>query len=531
MTPDQAPWRRLGSIRQMVAERTRIDTRALAVVRVGAAVLILADLLSRARHLEVMYTDAGVLPRSVAREVAPEGALSLFFLTGDPLGVAALFVLHGLVAVGLLVGYHTRLMTVLALVFVVSLDLRNVLVLSHADYLFRLLVLWAVFLPLGERWSVDAVHRARPPRASVTGVAAAAFLGQLVVMYAANGLWKVVGDGWWSGEAPMLVFGRDELTFLLGDAVRAVPELLAVGGVAWFALMLASPLLLVLTGRSRAALALAYAGGHLAFAVTVRIGAFPYAALMGLVAFVQPAVWDRWADRLQTPARTRRHRSLSAGLADRATRVPRPTIGSPRRWHQARAVGLALVLGSMLVLALVLAPQAGALVDDDLPREERLDRALADVPGAQELLAAQRAVGIDQPSWTIFAPNPQTNDRYHVLAAKTGDGEWIDLATGGAVSLDRPVDPLQAQYPTYRDRFYVNGIDREPAAAEALSEYLCDRHDDADLVSITVVRVSESVTPATLDAPEDRDRTVHTLAVHGCGDHDPVPYEVPEDWG
>ena len=43
----------------------RLDTRSLAVFRVGLGLLLLADILERSRNLTAHYTDAGVLPRSL----------------------------------------------------------------------------------------------------------------------------------------------------------------------------------------------------------------------------------------------------------------------------------------------------------------------------------------------------------------------------------------------------------------------------------------------------------------------------------
>ena len=44
-----------------------IDTRSLAVFRIGLALTILLDLVLRAQDLGAHYTDAGVLPRRCSR--------------------------------------------------------------------------------------------------------------------------------------------------------------------------------------------------------------------------------------------------------------------------------------------------------------------------------------------------------------------------------------------------------------------------------------------------------------------------------
>lgn len=128
-----------------------IDPSSLAAFRAAAALLILADVALRSRNFHFYYTDDGVVPEALARAYVGEGAVSVFFLTSDPGVIAELFALHALFAVLLLVGYKTRLATASSFLFVISLDHHNPLVLSYADTLFRMLLFWALFLPLGER--------------------------------------------------------------------------------------------------------------------------------------------------------------------------------------------------------------------------------------------------------------------------------------------------------------------------------------------------------------------------------------------
>ena len=158
---------RFAAVREYLARCVRIDSRTLAVFRVFVGVLIVADLLLRSRNFSFFYTEDGVVPRSLAMDVTPDYAFSVYYLTTSSTLIAALFVLQGLIALQLIVGYKTRVATVLSFLFVVSLDHHNPFVLSYADTLFRLLLFWAIFLPLGERWSIDAAHRTRAPRPHV----------------------------------------------------------------------------------------------------------------------------------------------------------------------------------------------------------------------------------------------------------------------------------------------------------------------------------------------------------------------------
>jgi len=125
-----------------VADRVAVDGRALGALRIALGLLLLADLVLRARFLGAFYTDAGVFPRALLVERYPTiSTFSLHALSGGLWWQVALFVGAGLAALSLLVGYRTRLATVASLLLLVSLHARNPLVLNAGDSLLRRLLL------------------------------------------------------------------------------------------------------------------------------------------------------------------------------------------------------------------------------------------------------------------------------------------------------------------------------------------------------------------------------------------------------
>jgi len=492
-----------------------IDTRALAIFRIGAGLLILADLLLRSRNFWFFYTESGVVPQSMAETMTADNAFSVFFYTTDSSVIAALFVVQALVALLLIVGYRTRLVTIAAFLLVVSLDHHNPLVLSYADTLFRLLLFWAIFLPLGERWSIDAVHRDRAPRVSVANLATAAILSQIVYMYLVNGYHKRESALWTGGEATPLIMGLDNTTFLLGEFTRNFPTLLQYGGLMWYLMLLASPLLILLRGNARLLFVLFFMGGHASFALTVRIGAFAYVALTGLVLFVQTPVWDRLAT-LGTPLWSRLERPDIA-LAQFGSRVPYPTLLAGRlertRWT-ILTIAVAIAMISLLVLpAIALAPFGGFVDDEDGPLERVDDRA--------------SIINVDQPDWSVFAPHPRTVDRYYVFPAETESGERIDVYQDRELTFDRPGQELQRQFSTYRERFYMNSVRRggpNEIVPETYAEHLCENWENEHgegLAYVNIYYVVEQVTLETLDDPEERSSDIEPIYYHSCDGGEP----------
>src|SRR6056297_3563580 len=252
-----------------------------------SACLLLTDLALRSRNLEAFYTDSGVLPRA-ALFSDYSNVYSLHAISGELWAIALLFVF----AAAMTIGYRTRLATVCSWLLLLSLHARNPMVLNGGDTLLRVLLFWAMFLPLSERWAVDA-RRTDEPRATVSNVATMALLLQVTAMYVVNAIHKSRGEMWFNGEAVVYVFSLDyKFTFLLGDVLAKYPELLRMMTYLWTGLLLSSPLLLLLTGRPRAVLATAFAGMHLGMLVTMRIGIFPLVVVTALVPFYPPVVWD-----------------------------------------------------------------------------------------------------------------------------------------------------------------------------------------------------------------------------------------------
>ena len=534
---DSHPGRAGRWIVDQLRETFRVDTRSLAVFRVFIGLLVIADILLRSRNFSFYYTDNGVVTQELAQLYAPDDAVSVYYLTSDSTLIAGLFLAQVLVAIALIVGFRTRIAMILTFLGVISLDFHNPLVLSYADTLFRMLCFFAIFLPLGERWSIDAVHRDRSPRRSFAGIASALILGQMVYMYLRNGYHKSNDETglWQSGDAAPHVFGIDEMTYLLGDTMRDFLPLIGVGGLMWYYMMLYSPLLLIFRGRLRYLFAAMFVGGHFMFILTVRIGAFGYVAIAGLTLFFGIQFWrdgERALEALGLDTRVDRARTrLTETGRSAARRVPAVTIEEEfyREFRSALyTVGLAFV-----VLGLVIGAVASGFAFADVSNapmdiDERIDHA------EDRVHATQASIGVEQPDWGVFAPTPRSTDRYYVFPAETASGDFVDVYNERPLSYDRPHDELQKQHSTYRERFYMNSIRRagdDGKAPTLLAEHICNTWPEEhgqELVRINMYEIIENITLETVDAPEERDRYEFHRSSHACGDNEPGEIVTPD---
>jgi predicted DCC family thiol-disulfide oxidoreductase YuxK len=236
MSNHESVWPRLR--RHLTRVYLSIDPRSLGLFRIGLALLLFTDLLRRVPWIGTFYSNQGLLPNHTIlwRPWHPR-IFSLFFLASLPDEAALGFVLCGVAYFFLLIGYRTRLAHFLAALLVVSLHSRVMLVENSGSFTMGILVLWTLFLPLGRRFSVDALLaslRARrettadafagrapfgPERRPVVTLAMLAILVQLSVIYFFNLVHKS-GPTWQGGTAVYYVLHQERIVTSLGLWVR-----------------------------------------------------------------------------------------------------------------------------------------------------------------------------------------------------------------------------------------------------------------------------------------------------------------------
>ena len=181
MADQYAARRRLAPLRGWAAAGFTLDTRSLAIFRIGLGCILIADCLLRTRDFRLMFTPDGIFPletlaryhddpsdlvagiRVRCRLVEWRGAGSGGARRGGPGGRLP----------------DPEAATILAWVALVSVIRRTSPAINAGDIWFACQLFWAMFLPLGARWSLDSARLAaaqpgRPCAASVRSLASAA---------------------------------------------------------------------------------------------------------------------------------------------------------------------------------------------------------------------------------------------------------------------------------------------------------------------------------------------------------------------
>lgn len=472
-----------------------LDLRSLGIARICVGVILLIDVVDRLRYTGAFASDAGVLPIPALDAFTDYlWPFSIHLLSGAVWWQAALLGITAAAAVALILGVRTWLATVVCWYLIVSMQVRT----PHLTYSFddelAGVLLWAMFIPWGSRFSLDAKARgASPVPDRFSGLGSTGLALHIAFMYLLTGLLKV-GPAWTSslaaihqalsvdaygGAVAPLLLDHPGVTRVL---TFVVPKLEILGGV----LLLVPVRYLWL--RIAALLGLAALG--IGFATTMRLGLFPYMNLIALIPFVPGAVWDRWA-------RERDPRTEGTGL-----RATAPDSGAPA---EVDGTTRGLRRPPRLAQAFAVIPLV-VLIGWCVTRVVRLP-----APLAPATVAAARTLQVD-PFWYLFAPGPRADDWWMIGAGTLSDGSEIDVLRGGQAVDPRTLEPRDGalleprprfaqpdsfRWIKYRDALTMNP--RESVAAAAYAAYLCRewnaRHPERRVAEVRLRVAAEDILP------------------------------------
>jgi hypothetical protein len=271
-----------------------IDLRSLAVFRIGMGMLLLYDCLSRARFLNSLYTDQGLMPiRSVGPLSVPDTIFFIHGWFGSVEYAALLFVVMGLAAICLMLGLFTPVAAAVCWLLVNSLRMRIPNVDNGGDILCRVLLFWSIFLPLGACWSLDARRRISSGVTHVVNIASAALLLTPALMYFESAFFKN-GVTWFNGDAVSIALQEAYWSRPLADVLVGYPTLCRALTFITLGLEFICPFLLFSPFATRACRLTAMAlltSVQVGFAFTIEVGLFPFFSTLALVPFIPSKFW------------------------------------------------------------------------------------------------------------------------------------------------------------------------------------------------------------------------------------------------
>lgn len=451
-----------------LSELFGLDLRSLAALRIGTAGLLLLDLWTRSRDLVAHYSDDGVLPRSALFELASNDWFwSIHTWSGAWQFQALLFAIAAVFAILLLLGYRTRLATVVSWCLLISLQNRNTMILEGADVLLRLILFWGMFLPWGVRCSLDRL--ARQDNAAdadqVCNPATFAYTVQMVLVYFFSAMLKS-GDAWHvDGSALYLALSYDITVTSFGRRLLEWPRewLESMTFAAWWLEAVGMFFLFVplYNALFRVAVIAAFVGLHVGIWASMSIGLFPLIGATAMVAFVPGIVWDLLGRLRVSKAVVHACSLMGQRLRQRLPALPSGGPIATRQSLTGRLVAL-FFLGYIVVWNL------GTLENP--------------IIGTRSMYWIGMLTRTDQ-NWNMFAPYPALEDGWYVIEGTLEDGSVIDLSRYAMDGSTRPVvnwkkpATISSTFPTSRWQKYMSRLwlRRDRAHRLFFARYICSR--------------------------------------------------------
>ncbi|MFF5444233.1 HTTM domain-containing protein [Streptomyces sp. NPDC012888] len=331
-----------------------VSLYAASVLRIGYGLLYLAFLLREFPHRgEIWGPDSPWTPALAHQLFEQTGWNSVLALSDSPAYFEFCYATAVVTSVLFILGWRTRVMSVLFAVVVISFHARAIFMTDGGDNLMLLMAVYLAFTACGRRWSLDARrdrlqsaragHAPEPVRGScaqqlrdarttlttvVHNCALMVIAVQVCFLYGSAGLYKIQGSTWGGGTA--LHYALNLELFqpwpTLSHLVDRFPMVIAMAGYVTVLVQVAFPF--VLFGRLKYPVLAVLLGMHLGIAVLMGLPLFSGAMIVADAVFLPdrfytflPRLWRRAARR------TGRRRAAP----DRAT-VPAsvPAQGRPK---------------------------------------------------------------------------------------------------------------------------------------------------------------------------------------------------------
>lgn len=466
-----------------------VDLRALGLTRIALGLVFVADVCMRWSDLSMFYTDDGIFPREMLTD--PESAFyhywnpSLFLLSGSALWANVLFAAGLFVGVMVVLGYRTRLFTLLAFLWLLSVQIRNPLILQAGDDYLRLMFLWGIFLPWGVRYSLDAFET-KAREHDHFDLSVFAVLIQVGALYLCTALMKSSPE-WHSGsDALYYALSLDQMVKPLGIAIYANGGFLAAMTRASLVLEYLVPILIFMPWQNKFFRLIVFMGlllFHLGIELTMHVGLFSWICVSAALTLL-PAT--------------------SIKLVEKGFRFVKRFflhVKYSLPYHNPVSVKKPPVAIKFLIVVLA---SIGVLKNMD-----SLGMPFGKMESAVEQVS--RGIGLHQ-HWGMFAPSVYKDDGWYIYEATTEEGK-IDLLTGREVSEGKP-ERIFKRYGSARKRKLGENLRFEwnSGARKPLCEYLIQswnaEHQKKQVEELSVVYMLERTLPNYQESPIRRQELV-----------------------
>ncbi len=427
------------------ATANSIDIRSLAAFRIAVGLITFKLIFDKALDLKLFFTEDGIFPRSLAWSLSPYTSLTSINMAYGAEWFQQMIFICALISCTLFIlGYKTKVSTLITWYLVASIQSRNEFVTYGADQYMRIFLFWSLFLPLNLRWSVDHVLQRKKGESEsenkkIFSPWTMAIIWQLAIIYFFAGLLKTYGREWTlDGSAIYYALNYDILSRPFSKALLNYPETLKYLTWATLALELVCPFLLVWpakTLRWRNGTLFCLVGLHLGIALTLNLRLMPFSSLTGLLIFFPTELWNFMQTHCKRSLTT--HLRISQPFSSSGSRHPKVIPHQEKKWLPPRR--WQWVLSSFFILYTVFWNYSTCYSSLQMPAW---------------MFSLGNILRIDQ-NWAFFAPRPYYHDGFWI-----SEGHLKDDGKDGNKIVD-PInlrtEPPNFDKPATLEEYYPNG--------------------------------------------------------------------------
>ena len=483
------PIARLHKIAQKFKESYTLDLRALSVMRIAIGLVLLTDLIIRSLSIKAFFTNEGILPLDVMRSYNWNSYyFSFHALSGELWWQVVLFILNAICVTVLIIGYRTRLFTFICWTFLVSLQNRNPFILQGGDDLLRLVLLWGIFLPWGERYSVQKKSEYKNDYFSLANFGYILLVGSV---YFFSALLKTSPEWHSDGTALYYALSLDQLRLPIGTFLYRLPTLLnALTHIVYY-IELMAPLLFVLPfipSRIRFIGVISIIALHIGIACTIYVGLFYIIGISSLLGLIPKQQMDWFEKKL---------------FKDKTTIVsPMDNSLYNAFVYESFIAAQNLFLSFIIIYCMIL----------NLGNVKKF-------PYTLDLYMYKfGSIFRLEQTWGMFSPSILKDDGFYVFSGYTTTGKYIDIKNDlDSVSFAKPeyiVDEYESdRWRKYSENYVFNNNNyMRPYYCRYLIKKWNKEHPDKHITDLTIFFMKE------ISLPDYKTKPLEKLAVCNCQD-------------
>lgn len=443
-----------------------LDLRALGLMRIGISIVLFGDLIIRSLSIIAFFTDEGVLPIELLKSYNWNPYyFSFHALSGELWWQVVLFCVNAACIISLMIGFKTRFFTFICWAFLVSLQNRNPFILQGGDDLLRLTLLWCMFLPWGQRYSIIKQSSFSNSYFSIANIG---FVILICSVYFFSALLKTSPEWHNEGTAIYYALSLEQIRMPLGTLLYQFPLIMKLLTWLVYYIELIAPLLIlipVFIPKLRIIGIVSIALLHIGIGSTLYVGLFFIIGLITLLGIL-PSNTMNWIEQKWVKDNT-----IIINDNKNFTSV----FGDVR--YIFKTVFLGLVIGFCLMLNLSNIKAFPFTID-------------------AKLISFGNALRLEQ-SWGMFSPFILKDDGFMIYSAYTKNGNYIDIYRDGkALTYDKPKNILSEfesdRWRKYTENYLFNNNNyMRPYLCNYLIKKWNHEHPKNQITDLTIIFMKE----------------------------------------